>query len=630
MDPTIIYNNSRSRAEFIRNMNNDPNAGRLWDRYKSWENSSTVSNTSSIDTGGLNSGIMGTIGKLFNSVNNKIKGTFSFIDDVYASQIGQATSTEDSLDVLKKLIEYGQKGGLNPLSLGFNAIGDVKDTLLNQIKQESELRNDINSRLTITGELSEQIREDMKNSSISAAEFGYNLSEISEIYSGLVEQSGKFSLVGNDILDKSAPIARVLNMTTRDLAITLSEFEKIGLGVNDTLDYISSAVIRSLSLGLSSKKITTELQANIGKLNEYGFKNGIEGLEKMVQKSVEFRVNLNDVFKIADTVFSPEKAIDLSANLQVLGGAIGAFNDPIKLMYMATNNVEGLQDALIGAASSLATYNSEQGKFEITGVNLRRSKEMADAFGMSMGELNKVAIATAERVSATTALMSNSFSLDEEQKEFLINLARMDKGEMKITIPRTLADSLGLKDTKVSLENMNKDIALAILKNQDSFKEMNIKEIANKQLTETQQMSRDMAVVGAYYRVRGAELLKGVAKGTGGEAMEELRKIILEQKKDINNTRFNNIENKGVKFGATMRETLAPENLMEGIKKMEKNVTGGNEVTKVIEKTIKVVHEFTSDVALDVIRRTQMQNPGFGLRMLDDTFEEVNSFLNAK
>jgi hypothetical protein len=385
-----------------------------------------------------------------------------------------------------------------------------------------------------------------------------------------------------------------------------------------------------LSLGLSSKKITTELQANIGKLNEYGFKNGIEGLEKMVQKSVEFRVNLNDVFKIADTVFSPEKAIDLSANLQVLGGAIGAFNDPIKLMYMATNNVEGLQDALIGAASSLATYNSEQGKFEITGVNLRRSKEMADAFGMSMGELNKVAIATAERVSATTALMSNSFSLDEEQKEFLINLARMDKGEMKITIPRTLADSLGLKDTKVSLENMNKDIALAILKNQDSFKEMNIKEIANKQLTETQQMSRDMAVVGAYYRVRGAELLKGVAKGTGGEAMEELRKIILEQKKDINNTRFNNIENKGVKFGATMRETLAPENLMEGIKKMEKNVTGGNEVTKVIEKTIKVVHEFTSDVALDVIRRTQMQNPGFGLRMLDDTFEEVNSFLNAK
>ena len=118
----------------------------------------------------------------------------------------------------------------------------------------------------------------------------------------------------------------------------------------------------------------------------------------MVRRSTEIRMSLSETFKVADKVFSPEGALELSAELGVLGAAFGDFNDPLKLMYMATNNVEGLQDALIGAAGGLATYNNEQKKFEVTGANLRRAKEMAAQLGMTTGDLNKTAIAAQERM----------------------------------------------------------------------------------------------------------------------------------------------------------------------------------------------------------------------------------------
>jgi len=190
----------------------------------------------------------------------------------------------------------------------------------------------------------------------------------------------------------------------------------------------------SIALGLQAQKVTKELGSNIGKINEYGFQNGIQGLTKMVQKSIEFRMSMETAFKVADDVMDPDKAIDMAANLQAIGGAIGDFNDPLKLMYMATNNVEGLQDALIGVAGSLATYNEEQGRFEITGVNLRKAKAMAAELGISYSELANGAIAAAERSSAASELMASGLSLSDEQQEFLTNISTMKGGRMTIEL----------------------------------------------------------------------------------------------------------------------------------------------------------------------------------------------------
>jgi hypothetical protein len=310
-----------------------------------------------------------------------------------------------------------------------------------------------------------------------------------------------------------------------ELSNSLFDYEKIGIGLNKSIENLEEASVNSLSLGLSAQKVVQTMRSEISKLNEYGFQNGVRGLERMAQKALEFRMNMNSVFQIADKVFNPEGALDLVANLQVLGGAIGDFNDPLKLMYMATNDVEGLQDALIGAAGSLATYNTEQGRFEITGVNLRRAKAMAQELGISYQELATGAIAAAERTSAASAMLRSGLIMDEKDREFITNIARMEDGEMKILVPDSLVEKLG-GQTEISLEKLTDTQAEVLLENQKAFEKMDTKDIAMSQLTEIQQVSRGIDVIAAYVKVRSAEFLKSTAKGLGGDVLEELRKNV--------------------------------------------------------------------------------------------------------
>jgi hypothetical protein len=316
---------------------------------------------------------------------------------------------------------------------------------------------------------------------------------------------------------------------------------------------------------------------------------------------------MQSTFTIADKVFNPEGAIDLVANLQVLGGAIGDFNDPLKLMYDATNNVEGLQDALIKASGSLATYNQEQGRFEVTGINLRKAKEMANALGISMGELNKISIAAAERTQATTALMATGLVMKDEDREFLTNLSRMDGGEMKIMVPKSLMDSLGIKEQSLALKDLTPKQEKILLANKEAFEKMNPKDMAMAQLTETQQMSRGIDVIAAYFKIRGAEMARGAVRGGIGKEYDELKNAINNFKVDsIKLPTEKDAENAASKVRGTVDKSI------EAVKDVYYKVTKQPEPTppsppKNSEVTVK--HQLIGMQEMTVFNREIMKNP---------------------
>ena len=319
----------------------------------------------------------------------------------------------------------------------------LNDDILAQIKKEADLHTIINEKMGMTGELSREFRDIILDTVPKAATLGYDIGNIADMVTRITENSGRFNLISQETMENAMETARAFGMTLPQMAEAMGEFEKVGLGASDTSKSINKAGMQSLSLGLNSKKTTEDLRTNISKLNEYGFSNGIAGLNRMVQQSLEFRMNMAETFKVADKVMNPESAIELTANMQMLGGAIGDLNDPLKLMYMATNNVEGLQDAIQGAASTLATYNKEQGRFEITGANLRRAKEMASQLGVSYGEFAKGAIAAQERISANNTLLTRGLTMNDKDREFLTNLSQMKDGQMQIVVPKSLQESLG-------------------------------------------------------------------------------------------------------------------------------------------------------------------------------------------
>jgi hypothetical protein len=441
-----------------------------------------------------------------------------FLKGLLNTQKVQTTGYDDKEftrinDVLDILNEKGEKvGGIKSI-LG-RALSNIGEGIATQLEQEATLRTEINEQVGLQGELSRGVREEMMAAYPSTLRLGYGIGQLTAMMTNLMNESGRFNMISQETIQESAKIARAFVGDLSDMGKVFNEFERVGIGAKDAMIGIEKAGVNSLSLGLNSKKTTELLRTDLGKLNEFGFANGVQGLNRMVQKSLEFRMSMSEVFKIADKVFSPESALELSANLQVLGGAIGDFNDPLKLMYMATNNVEGLQDALIGAAGSLATYNQEQGRFEITGVNLRKAKAMAQELGISYDELAKGAIASAERSSAASALMMNGLVMKDDEKEFLTNLSRMKDGKMVIEVPKTLSDEFK-GATEVALEDLTEAQKTTLLRNKEAFEKMSAEDIARGQLNATENIQRDVAFMAATARGQAVNAVKNAAKAAG-------------------------------------------------------------------------------------------------------------------
>jgi hypothetical protein len=556
-----------------------------------------------------------------------------------SSSSSSGVSNITSIFDVKQSFSYDNNEVTNPFDLtgklignGLNLFSDLKvlaEEVKTQLVLENNLRTAVNEKIGISGELSEGLRNEMINSYPAAIRMGYGIQQVTELVTEMMESSGRFNLISSETLEKSFSSARAFVGSLSDMGKAFTEFEKVGIGAGNAIDSINQAGKNSLSLGLVAKKTITDIRENIEKLNRYGFKDGIEGLATMSRRAKEFRMDMNDAFTIADKVMDPEKAIGLTANLQVLGGAIGDFNDPLKLMYMATNNVEGLQDAIIKASGSLATYNQQQGRFEITGINIRRAKAMADELGISYESLTRGAVASQERLSASNELMAKGFTIPEKDKEFITNLSKMDNGKMVIEIPQSLSDKFE-GQSKIALSDLTQSQIEVLEKNRKAFEAMSPADIARDQVASVKNIERDLASMWALQKIQAVSTGKKDLNfnKVGEDSMMSFSKItdtFLKEKKGLLSE-----ENKEKVIAAfksspevqslmaskdVLTQLLGPQNSMvkkitEAFEKENKrleNATSDNNTPKEVKHTVE--HKLVGASNMDAINREIIKNP---------------------
>jgi hypothetical protein len=500
----LSYSNFKKEFMDCDEVKNNPSLLGQIDNY--WTAYSATEQSRTQTTGGTS--------KVSSATQSTVTGLLG-AQDISRSGAGyQMSSLESGQDTIFQLssiskglfdvMNQSKNVGEVVMNLAGAGISEVMTGVQQILTQEVNLRNKINSQLGLTGELSREARNNIIETLPAATAMAFGFEDVSNYAVSLVQNTGKMTTFGADVLQESQKTARAFYGDLDKLAGAIDGFDKLGIGAKDAIKEIDKAGKSSLALGLNARKVVADVSTNMDKLNTIGFKNGVEGLTRMVQKSIEFNMNIQKVSDMATKLFDPDKAIELSAELQAIGGAIGDFNDPLKLMYMATNDAGGLQDAMIGVAGSLATYNSELGRFEITGANLRKSKALADQMGMSMEEMSKTAVKAAERSSAATALLSSGLQIDEKEKEFLTNISKMEGGKMIIDIPKSLADELGINDTKVALDELSPTIAKGLLKNQEAFEQMSVEDIARDQYTTTQNIQKDVSALLTLAKVRVA------------------------------------------------------------------------------------------------------------------------------
>ena len=581
--------------------------------------------------------------KLANSFSN-IKSSYSSSSQSFGNSVSKGidgfikTQALPSIGALslqgEEKLEPGQLASSfkDMVSSGGNFIQKIKslaltgfDKFLSEtndiLGKQVDLRNTINIQLGLSGKLSEDFRDNIFEAYPGVVRMGIGFEDLKRTVVETSQNLGTMAMYSAEVFTKGALVARDFLNSFTELPGLIKNFEEVGIGGSDAMDKITEAGMSSMRLGLQSKKVVTDLNANLSKLNAFGFENGVQGLKRMVQTSIEFKIGMEKTFQMAEKLFSPENAIDLSANLQAIGGAIGQFNDPLRLMYDATNNVGELQDAIIGAAGSLATYNQEQGRFEITGVNLRKSKALAEQFGMSMEELGKVSIKASERASVASSLLSSGLKLDDKEKEFITNISRMEGGKMIIDVSSISKEFGGA--TKIELDKLTSGQRDALIKNRKYLEEMNPEQVAREQLTQTQNMALDISAIAAYLKVRGGRQLQKVGKGLDNLIISPTEKLIGEKAKDL--TKLNITNGYGTTQNNIKPSDLIPitkENINPPNTNLTTNKISNKDITSTnnkVDVTIK-----TDGVVLDTFRRSILDNPTFAYDMKSVIGEYTN------
>ena len=494
LTPIEVFNNySTNRNGFITAMGNDPKAGAMWDNFKNISNKSSTSSASSAGNNvqGALKAVSGTqdLPEGSNTLTGPELFQASDMSNYMSSIIGAATKEGTILD---KII-----GSFD--AAVFGPVRTAAEQLTFFTQKEIELRYKINSQLSMAGQMTLDFRNNIEQASVKMVDVGYGFDDVADTLISITKQTGTMASLGSDVLERNRFTIRAAIGDLRNVPGFIKNFSDIGIGAESAFKQIEKSFKGSMELGLLGRDTVEKVGTNLKYINQYGFKNGVDGLVRMVQKSIEFKMNMESVFIVANKVMDPEGAVDMAANLQAIGGAIGDLGDPFKMMYNATNDVGAMGDAIIGAASSLATYNEKTQAFEVTGINLRKSKALAEQFGMTMQELGEMSKRTAERTTAATSLMSRGLNINDKEREFITNIARMDGGKMVIDVSSISEEFGGAQ--QIALDELTETQVKSLTEYQKQFEKMDTKDIAREQYTTTQNIALNLSALVAIARL---------------------------------------------------------------------------------------------------------------------------------
>jgi len=381
----------------------------------------------------------------------------------------------------------------------------MSSAILNFETQAKKITADIFGQGTA---FADSVRLSMAGAAQSTAELGVRVDDLATTYGAIAQQLRTNVMLTEDQIVKFAEFQKATNITAEQVGVLVEGFATLGVGPTEAAKQMSDMAKTSRQYGLNTAQFMEKVGENLKLMNSYNFRDGVEGFTRMVARSQALRINMADVTGLAAKLLDPSEAINLAAQFQVLGGAVGALADPFQLMNMAQNDLEGLQNTILDAASAAVTFNETTGEFQIGATEMRRLRAQADALGMDYEELANTAVKTAERNQKLDYLQF--LDATPEQKEMLASLGQLEDGEVKVKVQNEEG-----KDVLVSASEALNKYSDQLNKMTDEAN-LDDREIALRQMNALEEIEKALL----------DPLIQVQAEVAGSEAFTEIRSTI--------------------------------------------------------------------------------------------------------
>jgi len=314
---------------------------------------------------------------------------------------------------------------------------EMLDMTVKFLEKEGKIRKTIVQDLGQMGIAQEQTVKLIADASVEAALFGIEYTKIVDTVSELSKAVGRNVGLSEEDVKRAAIFSESMNLSLYSVGQMVKQFDLMNISVEGAIEKGTEMAEVARNMGLNMESFMSVITDNMDMLNTYNFADGVKGFAKMAAQAQRLGLSMSTTAALAEKVMDPEGAIELAANLQVIGGAVGNLADPFKLMYMATNDVAGLQDALVNVGKDLVIFNEATGEMSIPPTAQRQMRAYAETLNMSKEEFAEMIKLQSKFDSVVNQMNFSAFTKEMEDSgvgEYIASIARMNEGSGKYQV----------------------------------------------------------------------------------------------------------------------------------------------------------------------------------------------------
>lgn len=306
-----------------------------------------------------------------------------------------------------------------------------------------------------SAEFARSIEGELGSAVNNIVRMGGGTKDVLDLFKSVQESLGKTVFLSQQFYENAFALKQA-GVDPKTINTFSQFFDTVGGGFTRATEQQINLVNQAKSYGLNTGQFLSSVGEKLNIVNKYGFPKGVDDLAKMVGQSKMLGDTMKIAEGIADKIMdSPEEAYSMAAQLQTIGGSFAQLGDASRLLFMAQNDLQGLNKEIINASAAMATFNKDSGQFELSTQARLQIRQVAKTFGGDADAITQASLKAAKQAQILSQInpLKGFQNLSEEQKAVLANVAEIGKGG-SITIKGK--DIGGLEQS--SVENLLKQI----------------------------------------------------------------------------------------------------------------------------------------------------------------------------
>jgi hypothetical protein len=396
--------------------------------------------------------------------------------------------------------EFDQKGQnlidvMTKLAASVDAAVDPRNVIKNITAMDNEakkLQRTISGGLTIGAEA---FREKMFRVYNESVKFGASFQSVLDYTGDLSVIMEKMVYPIESAAIDALALGRNVGMAEKETGKMVGTFTTFSMSQRTSVQQMSKIAKVARETGLQASVLLKTMEGSLSKLVQFNFKDGIDGLTKMTAQAQRLGTTSEKlkIFTAAETLFDPEKAIEMSANLSMLGGSVEGLTNPFMAMNDAANNVDRLQENIINMGKSAFSFDEVTGKIKTNFVAQQQLRAQAEATGVAYDELANAAQRAVKEEAVQNKLLKEGIDISqfsEEQQNMIKSLAEIGPGgKIDFNIPGLESEDL------VKTISDNPNALKTALEEYQRAADMSDRQIAEKGLNTQEQLQRDVRII---------------------------------------------------------------------------------------------------------------------------------------